>query len=48
MKHFPEFLDKIEAKLNTFGKKYLVSDTMSLADIYLASHLFKLPYNDTY
>ena len=48
IKHFPEFLEKMEAKLTKTGKKYFVTDHMTLADIIVFSNLMKLCYNDNY
>ena len=48
IKHFPEFLEKIEAKLTKIGGKCIVSDQMTIADCFLASTFLKLAYNDLY
>ena len=44
--HFPNFLTKIENKLEKNGHKYIIADHMTLADIAVASHLFRAAYND--
>ena len=47
-KEFPEYLAKIEAKLEKYGKKFLFADNITLGDLALASMLLKTAYNDNY
>jgi len=48
IKHFPEFLEKMENKMNKNGTKYLCANNITLADIILGAFFLKLPYNDSY
>ncbi len=47
-KTLPAYMKMLEDTLNQNDCKYLVSEQMSLADIAVASHFFKLAYNDLY
>ena len=47
-KDLPNVLEYWEAYMNKTGKKYLVGDSMTMADILFASFLMKLPYNPRY
>jgi len=47
LKAFPDFLKKIEGTLKLKGHKYLLSNYMTLADIYLAGLFFAFPYDET-
>ena len=47
-KHFPDFMKMLEDKLQKNNYKYLCGDEMTLADIIVASHLFKVVSNDEF
>ena len=46
LKKFPEALTKLEAKLGS--TKYMVSNNLTMADIFFASLMFMMTYNDDY
>jgi len=45
-KQFPAYLEKIERSLSKWNKPYLLSDSMTLADIFLAAFMIGFPYNE--
>ena len=47
-KTLPAFMRMLEDTLNQNDCKYLVSEQISMADISISSHFFKLAYNDMY
>ena len=48
IKVFPEYLQTVEDILTKKGKKYMYSDSITLADIFFATNIFKLCQNDKY
>ena len=45
-KTLPSYMKMLEDTLNQNDYKYLVSEQISMADIAVASHFFKLAFND--
>ena len=45
---FPKFSQALEDKYKDNGTKYLVSDEITLADIVLAAHIFKVYFNQEF